>query len=190
MCLRFNIRTVLIQCSICCIISLHGYLHKKLQMFYNWNNVCCAAIFPWVASPVLCRPGFGAQQHWYRRWKTDPWILWGSVGSVIILLRQLLNLVILCFRFRLSKCNNFHNKITIFKNAKVNLKSMVNDLGVVEHAVDQVDSVWVALVRHIDEGHLQRDNVLGRHLGAGPSSNGINIVKCWGLDIKHFVLRP
>ena len=87
-------------------------------MFYNWNNVCCAAIFPWVASPVLCRPGFGAQQHWYRRWKTDPWILWGSVGSVIILLRQLWNLVILCFRFRLSKYNNFHNKITIFTNVK------------------------------------------------------------------------
>ena len=60
---------------------------------------------------------------------------------------------------------------------------MVNDLGVVEHAVDQVDSVWVALVRHIDEGHLQRDNVLGRHLGPGPSSNGNNIVKWWGLYI-------
>jgi hypothetical protein len=42
------------------------------------------------------------------------------------------------------------------------------NLGILENSVDHVDPVAVALVRHIDEGDLQRDNILRRHLRPGP----------------------
>jgi|688.fasta_scaffold1481949_1 hypothetical protein len=43
-------------------------------------------------------------------------------------------------------------------------------LGILEDSVDHVDPVAVALVRHIDEGDLQRDNILRRHLRPGPQN--------------------